>query len=119
MSIETPKHHQAPISAIVRPQLQDKSYISGKRTLGGIIHVQLCNQKHVLTFFTSIKISHVYREASRVADGLARLGFDVDGGLIIYDHAPKVTKPLVAADCLGVSTPRLILCNLSSGVNPF
>lgn len=51
----------------------------------------------------------MYREPNSVVDGLTRLGFDVDGGLIIYDHALEVIKHLVTTDCLGVSTPCLIL----------
>lgn len=46
---------------------------------------------YVLSFFTLV---------NRVAYGLARLGFDVDGGLIIYDHVLEVIKPLIAVDCL-------------------
>lgn len=59
---------------------------------GGIAGSSLFSSiAHVLSFFTLV---------NRVAYGLARLGFDVDGGLIIYDHVPEVIKPLIAIDCL-------------------
>ena len=55
-----------------------------------------------------VRISHVYREANRLADGLANYAFTLPLGLHIFDHAPSFVESIVEDDVRGTAFPRHI-----------
>jgi hypothetical protein len=55
-----------------------------------------------------LEVSHIYREANKCADALANIGCSLDYETLYYDVCPAQLSDLVAADSMGISTPRLI-----------
>lgn len=55
-----------------------------------------------------VKVKNIYREANKVADGMASMGCELDGGVVFYDDPPPLVQQLVAFHVLGVATPRVI-----------
>jgi ribonuclease HI len=55
-----------------------------------------------------VEVSHIYREANKCADALANIGCSLDYETLYYDVCPAQLSDLVAADSMGISTPRLI-----------
>lgn len=51
-------------------------------------------------------VSHVYREANRLADGLANYAFTLTLDFLALDVAPSVVESLVEDDVRGASVPR-------------
>ncbi|CAA7032614.1 unnamed protein product [Microthlaspi erraticum] len=54
-----------------------------------------------------VRISHVHREANRLADGLANYAFSLSYGFTAFDSVPDVVNPLLLEDLAGVSGPGL------------
>jgi hypothetical protein len=55
-----------------------------------------------------VVIKHVYREANKIADGLASLACDSREALHLFYQPPDQMISLYQDDLMGVSTPRLI-----------
>lgn len=55
------------------------------------------------------RISHIYQEANRCADALAKLGCNSLDRIIMYDVPPTCIEPLLEADVVGTLVPRLCL----------
>jgi hypothetical protein len=55
-----------------------------------------------------VEVSHTYREANRCADALSIIGCSADYETLTYEVCPYHLSELLAADCTGLSTPRLI-----------
>lgn len=55
-----------------------------------------------------VQISHGYREANRLADGLANYAFSQPLGVMLFDSCPSVVLSLFEDDSRGVSLPRSI-----------
>ncbi|KAL9841601.1 putative ribonuclease H domain, reverse transcriptase zinc-binding domain-containing protein [Arabidopsis thaliana] len=53
-----------------------------------------------------VRISHVYREANRLADGLANYAFSLSLGLHLLESRPDVVSSILLDDVAGVSYPR-------------
>lgn len=64
--------------------------------------------RHLLDNDWQIRVSHVYREANKVADGLAALGCELVDDVVFYYQPPSSVLQYVHDDCNGVSTPRLV-----------
>ncbi|KAL5777377.1 hypothetical protein ACOSP7_010303 [Xanthoceras sorbifolium] len=61
-----------------------------------------------------VSLSHIYREANRVADGLAALGHTGNLGAVILKNPPPCILSLLTDDSRGISFPRLLSCNLTT-----
>ncbi|KAL0786525.1 hypothetical protein Bca101_002771 [Brassica carinata] len=55
-----------------------------------------------------VKISHVYREANHLADGLANYAFSLSFGLHVFEFVPDSVVAISLEDIHGVSRPRQI-----------
>ena len=55
-----------------------------------------------------VKFSHVYREANRLADGLANYAFSLPFGLHYFESAPEHVAPVLLEDCNGMSRTRRV-----------
>ncbi|KAL4393368.1 hypothetical protein AHAS_Ahas02G0045000 [Arachis hypogaea] len=54
-----------------------------------------------------IYFSHILREGNRVADRLARIGAEIDPGLVFWDAPPQEVKDFVHEDGRGVMFPHI------------
>lgn len=64
--------------------------------------------KRLLAEDWTVRVTHVYREAHTVADGLVRMGCGLVYRLVTMHHPPPQVSQLLLADVVGVVTPRLI-----------
>ncbi|CAA7024806.1 unnamed protein product [Microthlaspi erraticum] len=55
-----------------------------------------------------VRISHMYREANRLADGLANYAFSLPLGFHSFVVVPDAVKPVFIDDMAGVATPRRV-----------
>lgn len=55
-----------------------------------------------------VRISHVYREANRLADGLANYAFTLPLGFHFFHSSPDVVDSVRLEDTSGTSCPRLV-----------
>ncbi|KAG7599981.1 Reverse transcriptase zinc-binding domain [Arabidopsis suecica] len=55
-----------------------------------------------------VRISHVYREANRLADGLANYTFSLSNGFHFFDAVPNDVDSLFMDDVIGSTRPRRI-----------
>ena len=55
-----------------------------------------------------VKFSQVYREANRLADGLANYAFSLLFGLHYFESAPEHVASVLLEDCNGVSRTRRV-----------
>ncbi|AAF19536.1 F23N19.5 [Arabidopsis thaliana] len=55
-----------------------------------------------------VRIGHVYREANRLADGLANYAFDLPLGYHAFASPPNSLDSILRDDELGISVPRLV-----------
>ena len=55
-----------------------------------------------------VRISHVYREANRLADGLANYGFSLPLGVHVFDVPPSSLVSVLREDGCGTEYPRRI-----------
>ncbi|KAG7576302.1 Ribonuclease H domain [Arabidopsis thaliana x Arabidopsis arenosa] len=53
-----------------------------------------------------VRVTHVYREANRLADGLANYAFTLGLGFLHLDDCPDVVHPILLADANGTAFPR-------------
>ena len=56
-----------------------------------------------------VRIDHVYREANRLADGLANYAFTLPLGIHSFDYIPPDVISILEDDVLGVSRPRHVV----------
>ncbi|CAJ2649027.1 unnamed protein product [Trifolium pratense] len=56
-----------------------------------------------------VVIKHVYREANKIADGLASLACVTKVSLSLYEQPPTEVAQVYHDDLIGVSTPRLVV----------
>jgi hypothetical protein len=66
----------------------------------------LLNCKHIMNWFVSCSLSHIYRERNMVADGLAKRSVDQDLGICMVPSAPDFIIPALLDDIAGVAHPR-------------
>ena len=59
------------------------------------------------------RVSHVFREANRSADALARNGSIMEEEFCTFDSAPNFVKELLCSDVNGVNFCRLSAVNLA------
>ena len=57
-----------------------------------------------------VRVVNIFREANRCADELAKIGCHQGEDLIIYEQCPVSVGPLLLADTVGNSIPRLVSC---------
>ena len=55
-----------------------------------------------------VKVSHVYREANRLADGLANYASSLSLGLHVFELVPDSVGAISLEDIQGVSRPRQV-----------
>jgi len=55
-----------------------------------------------------VRITHMYREANRLADGLANYAFSLALGFHVLDVIPLVVDPIMREDELEKMFPRLV-----------
>jgi ribonuclease HI len=55
-----------------------------------------------------VEVSHIYREANKCADTLAKVGCNLDLELQIFEICPFFLTDLVSADMVGTKTPRMV-----------
>lgn len=53
-----------------------------------------------------VRITHVYREANRLADGLANYAFTLPFGFLLLDSCPEHVSSILLEDVMGTSFPR-------------
>jgi ribonuclease HI len=76
---------------------------------GSVVGWRLVQEiRRLMALDWEIKVCHSYREANVCADALANMGCDHDPGLQIYNLCPSSLRPLLVADSMGISTPRII-----------
>ncbi|GAU25543.1 hypothetical protein TSUD_259770 [Trifolium subterraneum] len=56
----------------------------------------------------NVEVSHTYREANNCADALAMLGCSLGYEITTFEACPSHIRELYDADCMGITTPRLI-----------
>lgn len=56
----------------------------------------------------NVQISHVYREANHLADGLANYAFSLPVGLHFFDNVPRCIALVLTEDARGAATPRRV-----------
>jgi hypothetical protein len=81
------------------------------RRLNSAVGGALVKLKHIwriLELNWKVEVSHTYREANRCADALANIGCSADYETVMYDVCSSHLSDLLAADCTGLSTPKLI-----------
>jgi len=59
-----------------------------------------------------VRISHVYREANRLADGLANYAFLLPIGIHVFVSVPDVVEPLFSDDVIGSARLRRVRSDL-------
>lgn len=64
--------------------------------------------RQLLELDQRVNITHVYRKANMVADGLPALGCEATDGLHFVEHPPASLLQLLHSDYIGVFTPRLV-----------
>lgn len=67
-------------------------------------HVRLCHG--CLSRDWIVRISHVYREANRLADGLANYAFSLPLGFNTFSSSSDVVNPILIEDANGAAYPR-------------
>lgn len=55
-----------------------------------------------------VRVSHVYREANRLADGLANYAFSLPLGFYSFNLPPDIVNPILLEDANGVSRLRFV-----------
>ncbi|KAL9862399.1 putative RNA-directed DNA polymerase [Arabidopsis thaliana] len=55
-----------------------------------------------------VRVSHVYREANRLADGLANYAFSLPLGFHSFNFPPDIVNPILLEDANGVSRLRFV-----------
>lgn len=55
-----------------------------------------------------VRVSHVYREANRLADGLANYAFSLPLGFYSFNLPPDIVNPILLEDANGVSMLRFV-----------
>lgn len=76
---------------------------------GSIAGRQLVRRiRQLIAATLTIRVTHIYREANKVADELANSGCIQTEAMVVFDVPPSIVKLLVDADVSGVSTPRVI-----------
>ncbi|KAG7557993.1 Ribonuclease H domain [Arabidopsis suecica] len=55
-----------------------------------------------------VRVTHVYREANRLADGLANYAFTLQLGILSFDYCPDVVHSIMLADINGTAVPRFV-----------
>ncbi|KAG7556791.1 Ribonuclease H domain [Arabidopsis suecica] len=55
-----------------------------------------------------VRVSHVYREANRLADGLANYVFSLDLGFLSLDSCPECVVSIMLEDVNGIGVPRSV-----------
>lgn len=65
--------------------------------------------RQLLALDWTVTIQHVYKEANRVADGLANMGCNLmeNNPYVLFETPPDSVRQYVADDVIRVSTPRL------------
>ena len=63
--------------------------------------------RYLVTQIPQVRFRHVYREANRCADHLAKLGSLMDVDFAIFSCPPVDILPIFEADCHGLFVRRL------------
>ena len=63
--------------------------------------------RHLIAMIPQTTVRHVFREANRSADRLAKLGITLDVDFILYSSPPVDLFSCLEADCQGVYSSRL------------
>ena len=58
--------------------------------------------------FQTIEIKHIYREANRIADSLAKQSLEMDYGVVYLDSPPDHLTGLIFDDRCGTSFQRMV-----------
>ncbi|KAL1192981.1 putative ribonuclease H protein [Cardamine amara subsp. amara] len=77
------------------------------------------NEAHSLSFLVrlchgfilrnwNVQITHVYREANRLADGLANYAFSLDLGFHYFELAPSCVEVILSEDARGTAFPQQV-----------
>ena len=69
----------------------------------------LSDCRNLMKTFLNYTVAHVYREANRCADRLARLGADLHSNHLILYNPPPVVEDLLASDKAGHFCNRLVV----------
>jgi hypothetical protein len=86
-----------------------EGWVSKSRCLNSAVgRVLVKHIWRILELDWKVEVSHTYREANRCADTLDNIGCSADYETMMYDVCPSHLSDLLAADCTGLSTPKLI-----------
>lgn len=55
-----------------------------------------------------MRVTHIFREANRVADELVNMGHAFSLGIYVFNRSPKEVCHLLAADVVGMSLLRML-----------
>ncbi|PKI37751.1 hypothetical protein CRG98_041868 [Punica granatum] len=58
--------------------------------------------------FRKFRVQHDYREGNKVADALARIGWDIGQDLMYFDNPPSDVAALVTYNAMGIFSPRFV-----------
>jgi len=63
--------------------------------------------RQLATQIPQVRFMHVYREANRVADHLAKLGSSMESDFVVFSSPPVDIVSVVEADCRGLFVNRM------------
>ena len=66
--------------------------------------IQSC--KNLVAAEWSCSITHIFREGNKLADGLARMGYNLDTGIKFYEDPPPEISLIFDADYRGITCLR-------------
>ncbi|XP_062021310.1 uncharacterized protein LOC133737845 [Rosa rugosa] len=97
-----------------RLKIEMDSLVAVKLVLSPIAHLHplysiVANCQELLSRVWNVSLKHVYRECNSVADLLANIGHGYEPGCRFFSSPPIDVVPLLEADLLGLSKPRLIV----------
>ena len=65
------------------------------------------DSRQLATQIPQVRFMHVYREANRVADHLAKLGSSMESDFVVFSSPPVDIVSVVEADCRGLFVNRM------------
>ncbi|PRQ16167.1 putative ribonuclease H-like domain-containing protein [Rosa chinensis] len=95
-------------------KIEMDSLVAVKLVLSPIAHLHplysiVASCQELLSRDWNVSLIHVYRECNSVADLLANIGHGFEPGCRFFSSPPTDVVPLLEADLLGLSKPRLIV----------
>ena len=89
--------------------------VLSKKTINNSCAALLNDCRYLMGLFQRVKVTHVFREANRCADNLARAGCSFNGNFVVFDAPPNDGL----CNILNADTNGLYSLRLSARTSPF